>query len=104
MRRTYLSSYLPTGTPQTRCDQDGSKRWYVLQNWRQDPVVTVTEAGVQVERSHFSPYGRAFGMPTGEMNFDGAVTNTDTNLISAWSGLGHPYRAYADVDLQPARL
>lgn len=50
LRRTYLT----TGSPQTE-----DKRWYILQNWRNDPVVTLTDAGVQVERVRFSPYGEA---------------------------------------------
>ena len=64
MRRTFLS----TGTPQTE-----ENRWYVLQNWRQDVSVILDEAGVQRERAHFSPYGRVFGMPAGDTNFDGMV-------------------------------
>jgi len=57
LRRTYLT----TSTPQTEDD-----RWYVLPHWRNDPVVTVTDAGVQVERVRFSLYGEAFGVPAGD--------------------------------------
>ena len=90
MRRTFLT----TGTPQTE-----DERWYVLQNWRQDVAVIIDEAAVQRERAFFSPYGRVFGMPSGDTNFDGTLDSADTNLISAWGALSYPYRAYADVDL-----
>ena len=78
MRRTFLT----TGTPQTE-----DERWYVLQNWRQDVAVIIDEAAVQRERAFFSPYGRVFGMPSGDTNFDGTLDSADTNLISAWGAL-----------------
>ena len=87
LRRTFLA----TGTPQTE-----DKRWYVLQNWRQDPVVIISDAGVQRERAFFSPYGRVFGMPAGDLNFDGEFTSDEATTISGWSAA---YRAYADINL-----
>jgi len=87
MRRTFLT----TGSPQT---EDG--RYYILQNWRQDPAVTITDAGVQVERAHFSPYGRVLGMPAGDTDFDFAFDSDDQATLSGWSGA---YQAHADVDL-----
>jgi len=71
MRRTFLT----TGSPQT---EDG--RYYILQNWRQDPAVTITDAGVQVERAHFSPYGRVLGMPAGDTDFDFSFDSDDQDL------------------------
>ncbi|MEQ8845225.1 MAG: RHS repeat-associated core domain-containing protein [Phycisphaerales bacterium] len=93
MRRTFLS----TGSPQTE-----DERWYVLQNWRQDPVVVMDEASVQRERAHFSPYGRVFGMVAGDTDatgFDGDYDGTDESTISGWAGASLPYRAYVDIDL-----
>jgi len=87
MRRTFLT----TGSPQTE-----DNRYYILQNWRQDPAVTITDAGVQVERAHFSPYGRVLGMPAGHTDFDFAFDSDDQTTLSGWSGA---YRAHADVDL-----
>ncbi|MCW5757578.1 MAG: hypothetical protein KIT54_10115 [Phycisphaeraceae bacterium] len=87
LRRTFLA----TGTPQTE-----DKRWYVLQNWRQDAAVIISDAGVQRERAFYSPYGRVFGMPAGDLNFDGEFTSTEATTISGWSAA---YRAYADVNL-----
>ena len=43
LRRTFLS----TGSPQTE-----DKRWYVLQNWRQDAAVIISDAGVQRDGEH----------------------------------------------------
>lgn len=77
LRRTYLT----TGSPQTE-----DKRWYILQNWRNDPVVTLTDAGVEVERVRFSPYGEAFGIPSGDLDFNGEAT-----LLSCASwAIAHP--------------
>ncbi|MCW5757468.1 MAG: dockerin type I repeat-containing protein [Phycisphaeraceae bacterium] len=87
MRRTFLS----TGSPQTE-----DKRWYVLQNWRQDAAVIISDAGVQRERAFYSPYGRVFGMPAGDLNFDGEFTSAEATTISGWSA---GYRAYADINL-----
>ncbi|MCW5757370.1 MAG: hypothetical protein KIT54_09060, partial [Phycisphaeraceae bacterium] len=87
LRRTFLA----TGTPQTE-----DKRWYVLQNWRQDAAVIISDAGVQRERAFYSPYGRVFGMPAGDLNFDGEFTSTEATTISGWSA---GYRAYADINL-----
>jgi len=87
MRRTFLT----TGSPQTE-----DERYYILQNWRQDPAVTITDAGVQVERAHFSPYGRVLGMPAGDTDFDFAFDSDDQSTLSGWSGA---YQAHADVDL-----
>ncbi|MEQ8844953.1 MAG: RHS repeat-associated core domain-containing protein [Phycisphaerales bacterium] len=98
MRRTFLS----TGSPQTRSPENGSERWHVLQNWRQDPVVVMDEASVQRERAHFSPYGRVFGMVDGDTDvtgFDGDYDGTDESTISGWAGASLPYRAYVDIDL-----
>ena len=92
LRRTFLA----TGTPQTHFSQDGSKRWYVLQNWRQDAAVIISDAGVQRERAFYSPYGRVFGMPAGDLNFDGEFTSAEATTISGWSAA---YRAYADINL-----
>ncbi|MFI4915555.1 MAG: RHS repeat-associated core domain-containing protein [Phycisphaerales bacterium JB060] len=90
MRRTFLS----TGTPQTE-----DQRWYVLQNWRQDVVAIINEAAVQRERVFYSPYGRVFGMVAGDTDFDGSYGTGDSTAISGWAANSHPYRAYADVDL-----
>ena len=90
MRRTFLS----TGSPQTE-----DERWYVLQNWRQDVVAIIDEAAVQRERVFYSPYGRVFGMVAGDTDFDGHYGSGDSSAISGWAGNSHPYRAYADVDL-----
>ncbi|UYV13452.1 MAG: hypothetical protein NCW75_04005 [Phycisphaera sp.] len=87
MRRTFLTS----GSPQTE-----DERWYVLQNWRQDPVVTIDEAAVQRERAHFSPYGRVFGMVAGDTDFDGDFDGSDDTAITGWST---SHQALADVDL-----
>ena len=87
LRRTFLA----TGTPQTE-----EKRWYVLQNWRQDAAVIISDAGVQRERAFYSPYGRVFGMPAGDLNFDGEFTSAEATTISGWSA---GYRAYADINL-----
>jgi len=87
MRRTFLT----TGSPQTE-----DERSYILQNWRQDPAVTITDAGVQVERAHFSPYGRVLGMPAGDVDFDLDFAGDDASTISGWST---SYKAYADLDL-----
>ena len=92
MRRTFLAS----GTPRTRVSYDGAKRWYVLQNWRQDAAVIISDAGVQRERAFYSPYGRVFGMPAGDLNFDGEFTSAEATTISGWSA---GYRAYADINL-----
>jgi len=95
MRRTFLTS----GDPQVE-----DKRWYVLQNWRQDPVAILDEARrpprTQRERVFFSPYGRIFGLPAtrlaGDTGFDGDYGAGDSTAISGWSTA---YQAYADVDL-----
>jgi len=95
MRRTFLTS----GDPQVE-----DKRWYVLQNWRQDPVAILDEARrpprTQRERVFFSPYGRIFGLPAtrlaGDTGFDGDYGSGDSTAISGWSTA---YQAYADVDL-----
>ncbi|MCW5757856.1 MAG: hypothetical protein KIT54_11525, partial [Phycisphaeraceae bacterium] len=60
------------------------------------PVVTVSDAGVQRERAFYSPYGRVFGMPAGDLNFDGEFTSAEATTISGWSAA---YRAYADINL-----
>ena len=90
LRRTFLSS----GSPQTE-----DKRWYILQNWRNDPVVTLTDAGVQVERVHFSPYGEAFGIPSGDLDFNGEATLAEEILLSNWDLIPLAYQAYADINL-----
>ena len=56
----------------------------------------ISDAGVQRERAFFSPYGRVFGMPAGDLNFDGEFTSAEATTISGWSAA---YRAYADVNL-----
>ncbi|MFI4917260.1 MAG: hypothetical protein ACIAS6_12240 [Phycisphaerales bacterium JB060] len=53
MRCSTLATGLSTGPPQTRSAQDGSERWYVLQNWRQDVVAVIDEAAVQRDRVFF---------------------------------------------------
>ena len=94
---------LSTGTPQTRFHQDGSERWYVLQNWRQDVAVIIDEAAqpprTKRERVFYSPYGRVFGMVAGDTGFDGHYGTGDSTALSGWTANSHPYRAYADVDL-----
>ena len=77
MRRTFLS----TGSPQTE-----DKRWYVLQNWRNDPVATLTDVGVQAERVRFSPYGEPFGVPSDDTDLD--------NQATAWDGVDEPGLPY----------
>ncbi|MFI4915552.1 MAG: RHS repeat-associated core domain-containing protein [Phycisphaerales bacterium JB060] len=100
MRRGGSNEGLSTGSPQTRSDQDGSERLYVLQNWRQDVVAIIDEAAVQRERVFYSPYGRIFGMVAGDTGvsgsaFDGSYGPADDTAITGWSG----YDAYVDVDL-----
>ena len=56
----------------------------------------ISDAGVQRERAFYSPYGRVFGMPAGDLNFDGEFTSAEATTISGWSAA---YRAYADVNL-----
>jgi len=106
---------LSTGSPQTRFPQDGSQRWYVLQNWRQDVAVIIDETAqpprTQRERVFFSEWsralrsgGRVFGplhnKPAGDTGvsgsaFDGNFDGADDTAITGWTG----YDAYVDVDL-----
>jgi RHS repeat-associated protein len=114
MRRGQTSVGLSTGTPQTRSGQDGSERWYVLQDWRQDAAAIIDEAArarpAQRERVHSSGSsgalrlgGRVLGPlpdnPAGDTGFDGDYGAGDSSAISGWAMAGDPYRAYADVDL-----
>ncbi|MCW5756101.1 MAG: hypothetical protein KIT54_02585, partial [Phycisphaeraceae bacterium] len=59
-------------------------------------AVIISDAGVQRERAFYSPYGRVFGMPAGDLNFDGEFTSAEATTISGWSAA---YRAYADINL-----
>ncbi len=84
-------------------DDTLEERRYFCQNWRSDVVVVLTDAGVQVERITYDPYGQPFGMPAGDTNFDGDYDTggggTDGDKITNWTTSGHAYRAYADVNL-----
>src|SRR5690606_20809374 len=76
------------------------KRFYYAQNWRADVSVVLDDAGVQQERVIYSPYGQPFAMPAGDTNFDGDFeAGVDGDELADWSSNGHPYRAYADVNL-----
>ncbi|MCW5757579.1 MAG: hypothetical protein KIT54_10120, partial [Phycisphaeraceae bacterium] len=59
-------------------------------------AVIISDAGVQRERAFYSPYGRVFGMPAGDLDFDGEFTSAEATTISGWSAA---YRAYADINL-----
>lgn len=49
---------------------------------------------------HFGPYGEPFGIPAGDVDFDGWASPANASLISAWSSIpGWSYQAYADIDL-----
>ena len=60
------------------------ERVYYLHNWRSDIVALISHAGSQIEQVRYEPYGTPFGIPAGDITYDGEVTQADANLAGTW--------------------
>ncbi|MCW5761604.1 MAG: hypothetical protein KIT88_00005 [Phycisphaeraceae bacterium] len=74
------------------------ERVYYLHNWRSDIVALISHAGSQIEQVRYEPYGTPFGIPAGDIDADGKVTQDDVDQAAAWYS-GSAYDVRADLDM-----
>ncbi|MBX3322247.1 MAG: hypothetical protein KF757_04580 [Phycisphaeraceae bacterium] len=74
------------------------ERVYYLHNWRSDIVALISHAGSQIEQVRYEPYGTPFGIPAGDIDADGKVTQDDIDQATAWYS-GSAYDVRADLDM-----
>jgi RHS repeat-associated protein len=59
---------------------------YLLQNWRGDVSLVVTDAARVIEWVQYSAYGVPFGIPAGNASSNGANNVEDLSMLTNWIG------------------
>lgn len=71
---------------------------YICASQRGDTIAVVDDAGETIEWARYSTYGVPFGLPAGDVDYNGSLTMADLALIDAQIS-SSSYSAVADVDL-----